>query len=124
MDETNYHSSAESFAHEFIEMLENNDSSLLKTNGISISTGNFEIHFFTPEENKHANDSLIQLVRDRMDLFKPAVESESFNEFLIATKDLATWLEQRGIVVGLNGNTLMAKIKLKMFSWFPFLFGV
>jgi hypothetical protein len=124
MRETGYHSNAESFAEEFIEMLHHTDSSLLHTHGLSVTLGEYSIIFFTLEENEHGNDSLIQLARNRMDLFKPAVEATNFKELLISTHDMHDWLSQRGIMIGIEAGSWVGKLKLKLFKWFPFLFGV
>jgi len=124
MTETGYHSNAESFAEEFINMLGQTDSELLYTHGLSINLGAYSIIFFTRDKNEHGNDSLIQLARNRMDLFKPAVEAKTFKDLLVSTHAMYEWLDHRGILVGLEANSWVGKVKLKLFQWFPMLFGV
>ena len=124
MTETGYHSNAESFAEEFIYMLGQTDSELLYTHGLSINLGAYSIIFFTQDKNEHGNDSLIQLARNRMDLFKPAVEAKTFKDLLVSNHAMYEWLDHRGILVGLEANSWVGKVKLKLFQWFPMLFGV
>lgn len=124
MNQTTEHPNTDSFAEDFIEMLEINDSRLLHTHGLMIATGPYEIHLFTDELNEDANDHLIQLARNRTELLRNSLEAENFRSFIVGTRELAEWLDTRGIQVGLSAKTRFAKFKLLLFNWFPFMFGV
>jgi len=121
--ETNYHSNVKEFAEDFIELINENDSKLLYTHGIMLTSGPYEIHIFSEEENERANESLIQLATNRIDLLENSLEAENFRSFIIHTHELAGWLQLRGLTVGLSGSTFLSKLRLKFFEWFPIFFG-
>lgn len=124
MKETQKHSEVDSFAKEFRDMINSNPPSLLHEQGILITKGEYEIHIFAAESADASNEVLIQLVDRRMDLLRNTLESNSFKDFIDCSIDLSTWLEQRGLRVGLSATTKWAGLRLRLFKWFPYFFGV
>jgi len=100
MKKTDFFASAEDFSSEFIKLIESNEPSLLETHGVSIVFGDYELYFFCDDDAENANDALISLARNRMDLFKPALEYSSFRNLILTVHELSRWLNQRGINVG------------------------
>lgn len=124
MKETQEHSRIEDFAQEFRAMVTENEPSLLYDEGIMLTVGDYEVHIFAETREDANNEALVQLVDQRMDLLRGSLMAQGFQEFVSNTFDLADWLGQRGLQVGLGANTWWAHFRLRLLKWFPAIFGV